>query len=441
MDSHTNLETLPQGPPLFWWAAYQLILLPTILALRLVSRFNSRIRIAFAGREGSFTRLEQATSLRDLTKPLLWFHVASAGELLQAQPVIRRSVSAGCECLLTFSSVNARRWIERQGEEALENVLAAEFLPLDTPANAHRLLGLVQPSRIIWVSYDLWPNLLWTAAKLGIPQSLVSAIVHSGSARETRSWGRAFYRTLYRSLDTILTVSEADMLRIRKCVPEHPVLQVMGDTRCDSVLERRDRLKPLELPDAFRNGIIFVAGSVWPKDEECIFPVLKEALSDFPDLCLVLVPHEPTDAHLKKAESFFSASKPVRWSCRDQARSENRVLLIDTVGLLAGLYRAARLAYVGGGFTTGVHNTMEPAAMGLPVFFGPRHDNALEALLMVEKEIAFTVKNPGEFRTNLRRLLEDSEHCRFLGARASELIESQAGASELCVPFLLRNIN
>ena len=122
-----------------------------------------------------------------------------------------------------------------------------------------------------------------------------------------------------------------------------------------------------------------MAGSTWPRDEECIYPVLRKALEQSPELQLVLVPHEPTEEHLLHAETFFQGIPMVRWKNRDQAPSGLRIVLIDTIGLLAGLYRGADIAYVGAGFTTGVHNTMEPASMGLPVFFGPRYANALDA--------------------------------------------------------------
>jgi 3-deoxy-D-manno-octulosonic-acid transferase len=128
----------------------------------------------------------------------------------------------------------------------------------------------------------------------------------------------------------------------------------------------------------------------------------------------------------------------VRWKNRDQPPPELRILLIDTIGLLAGLYRGADLAYVGAGFTTGVHNTMEPASMGLPVFFGPRYDNALEAKEMIELGCAFSIDSPKTFQSQFFPLLENPEHSKKLGEQARQFIESQAHASGKCLHLILR---
>ena len=408
---------------------YNLVLLPLLRGVvRVKARKQGKFREGLELRRDIWNRLGTALGQRDWQKPLLWFHVASAGELLQAQPVISRCVAAGWQCVLTYSSTNALRWVERMG--GIPDVLAADFLPEDTMFNARRLLGLIQPSGIVHVSYDLWPNLIWEAQRQGVRQGLISAIVHAGSARESKAFGRAFYQSLYTAMEFAGSVAEADRGRILKSAPRHPQVFVMGDTRCDSVLERRDRLSPPELPEAAADKFIVVAGSTWPPDEECITPGLKAALSDNPEVFLILAPHEPTELHLNRLEATFAEFQPKRWSLREQASPQTRMLMVDQVGLLAGLYRGANLAYVGGAFTTGVHNTLEPAAMGIPVIFGPRHDNSHEALSMVEQGVAFTVQAPEAFASVLKDLLNDRERCQTLGTQARGFVEAQAGASE-----------
>ena len=174
--------------------------------------------------------MEEAVSKRDWQKPLLWFHVASAGEFLQAQPLIVRCTAEGAECVLTFSSINAFRWIQRTGHTETQHLLAIDFLPVDKISNVRRLLGLIQPSRLVWVSYDLWPNLVWETYRQGIPQSLVSGIIHAGSLRTSFFAGRSFYHSLYECLEQILTVSEEDSQRVLSAIPDHPQVKVMGDT-------------------------------------------------------------------------------------------------------------------------------------------------------------------------------------------------------------------
>ena len=426
----------------FWFLTYNLILLPLLSGIvRIFASYNSKISESIEKREGLWERLEVAVSKRDWQKPLLWFHVASAGEFLQAQPLIVRCIAEGAECVVTFSSVNAFHWLQRPDQTETQNLLAAEFLPVDKIHNIRSLLGLLQPSRLVWVSYDLWPNLVWEAHRQGIPQSLVSGIIHAGSLRTVNFIGRSFYHSLYECLEHILTVSEADSQRVLSAIPDHPQVKVMGDTRCDSVLERRNNLEIPQLPPAAKDSFVFVAGSTWPLDETCIFPGLQEALNKFPELFLVLAPHEPTEEHLKNAENFFSGTQMVRWSQVNTATLDVRILLIDSVGILAGIYHSAKIAYVGGAFTTGVHNILEPAAMGAAVAFGPKHSNSMEALIMLEQKLATTVKNSSEFQNWLFDILGNQELCDQLGRSSKEFVETQAGAAKICIPFLMDGLS
>ena len=426
----------------FWFLTYNLILLPLLSGIvRIFASYNSKISESIEKREGLWERLEVAVSKRDWQKPLLWFHVASAGEFLQAQPLIVRCIAEGAECVVTFSSVNAFHWLQRPDQTETQNLLAAEFLPVDKIHNIRSLLGLLQPSRLVWVSYDLWPNLVWEAHRQGIPQSLISGIIHAGSLRTVNFIGRSFYHSLYECLEHILTVSEADSQRVLSAIPDHPQVKVMGDTRCDSVLERRNNLEIPQLPPAAKDSFVFVAGSTWPLDETCIFPGLQEALNKFPELFLVLAPHEPTEEHLKNAENFFSGTQMVRWSQVNTATLDVRILLIDSVGILAGIYHSAKIAYVGGAFTTGVHNILEPAAMGASVSFGPKHSNSMEALIMLEQKLATTVKNSSEFQNWLFDILGNQELCDQLGRSSKEFVETQAGAAKICIPFLMDGLS
>ena len=426
----------------FWFLTYNIILIPLLsVVVKILASYHSKINESIEKRKGLWERLEEAVSKRDWQKPLIWFHVASAGEFLQAQPLIVRCIAEGAGCVVTFSSVNAFHWLQRPDQTETQNLLAAEFLPVDKIHNIRSLLGLLQPSRLVWVSYDLWPNLVWEAHRQGIPQSLISGIIHAGSLRTVNFIGRSFYHSLYECLEHILTVSEADSQRVLSAIPDHPQVKVMGDTRCDSVLERRNNLEIPQLPPAAKDSFVFVAGSTWPLDETCIFPGLQEALNKFPELFLVLAPHEPTEEHLKNAENFFSGTQMVRWSQVNTATLDVRILLIDSVGILAGIYHSAKTAYVGGAFTTGVHNILEPAAMGAAVAFGPKHSNSMEALIMLEQKLATTVKNSSEFQNWFFDILGNQELCDQLGRSSKEFVETQAGAAKICIPFLMDGLS
>ena len=417
---------------------YNLFFLPLFLGIvKILAPFRQNIKDSLKKREGLWERLENAISKRDCQKPLLWFHVASAGELLQAQPLIDRCSAQGSECVLTYSSINAFHWLQKQEQEKTLNLLVAEFLSIDLISNVRRLLGLLQPTRLIWISYDLWPNLVWEAHRQNIPQSLVSGIVHASSMRSVSFIGRNFSRSLYKCLDHILTVSEADRKRVLSAFPEHPYVDVMGDTRCDSVLERRKNMQAPKLPVAAENKLIFVAGSTWPKDEKCVFPGLKNALESYPDLFLIIAPHEPTEDHLSNVENYFAGIPILRWSNITYDSKKVRILLIDSIGILASVYHHAQIVFIGGAFTTGVHNVMEPAVMGATVSFGPKHSNSNECLQMLEKGLATCINNSYEFQSWLNSLIEDRKRCMELGKQSKEYVEGQAGASERCLSLLV----
>ena len=167
---------LNKQPPRFWFICYNLILQLFSRLIRIRSRNDPDLQEALEGRRNLWERLEASLKSRNPGKPLVWFHVASAGEWLQAQPVIRRLSEKEVQCVLTYTSINARRWFWKR-KETPPGVLVHEFIPLDTPSNAKRLLDLMAPDKIVWVSYDLWPNHIWEAAHRRIPQLLISGIV------------------------------------------------------------------------------------------------------------------------------------------------------------------------------------------------------------------------------------------------------------------------
>jgi 3-deoxy-D-manno-octulosonic-acid transferase len=421
-----------------WKLSYRLLMQPLLWqVLQQQAKRKPNLRAAIAGREGLWERLDLALQQRDWRQPLLWFHAASAGEILQAEPVIRRLPLGQVQIVLTYSSVNAERWITAGHTRLPAQVIWSDYLPRDTERNMRRLIAKLQPAALILVSYDLWPNLVWTAQALKVPQFLISALVHQGSFRHQNALGRSLFSSLYQAQRTIATISTEDAERIRQSAPHHPDLQVIGDTRVDSVLARRDAQTPPPLPESWQHGTTFIAGSVWPEDVACIRAPLLDALNSDPQLRVVLTPHEPHAAQVEALQRDFAAWSPVLWTQRDATELDRaRVLIVDTVGVLSGLYAHGHLAFVGGAFTTGVHNVMEPAAWGLPVFFGPKYDNYLSAQRFLEAGLAFSVNDAATFQAQLQPLLANPTRCQTLGAQARALLEEQAGAAKRCAQLL-----
>jgi 3-deoxy-D-manno-octulosonic-acid transferase len=209
-----------------------------------------------------------------------------------------------------------------------------------------------------------------------------------------------------------------------------------GDSRFDRVVERAltadsDQLLPAEF---MKQGRVIVLGSCWQPDEELVLPQLAALSREFADLRVLLVPHEPSNAALERLEGLLGrlSIKSRRLAELPLAADESmpRAIIIDRVGLLAGLYRGAWLAWVGGGLTTGVHSVIEPAAHGLPVLFGPRHHVAQEAQDLLKVGAAASFSQPEELSTFLRELLQKPDVHGKMATAASQLVQASRGASE-----------
>ncbi len=430
----------------FWKLIYRFILQPLLMQLiQLQAKKKPNLKEALDGRIGLWERMDEALQQRDWDLPLLWLHAASAGEILQAEPIIRQFEKENVQLVLSYTSVNAKRWLESGSTKLPNSVIWKDYLPIDNHFNALRILAKLQPDALVYVSYDLWPNLVWEAQRKGVPQFLVSALVHQGSWRHSNLIGRSLFSTIYKAMQEIAAISAGDAQRILESYPESTI-KVVGDTRVDSVLSRRDSVVPPVFPKTWNKENVLIGGSIWPADIACLRSVLLEALEELPELRLILVPHEPTEEHVSEIKEIFTSYPIHLWSQGQKEEfAKARVLIVDEIGILSSLYAKANLAFVGGAFTTGVHNIMEPAAFGLPTFFGPRFHNYSTAIRFVEDKLAHSVRNSEELRLLIMPLLKEPDKAKELGMRAQNLLEQEAGAAQKCAelvrPFFLNSEN
>lgn len=416
----------------FWQFIYNYLIFPALyIALKIAAFKNNKLNETLAGHSGLWQRIDDQMQKRKNHMPLIWFHVASAGEYLQAMPVMQRLMNDGYQCALTVTSISGIRWANKQRANFPELVLV-DYFPFDSKRNVNRLITLINPNAIVYVKFDLWPNLIWEANKQSIPQFLISATLHEKSKRITSTIARSFYSSIYNCLNQIFAVTDDDKQRFLLTCPAHQHVVTVGDTRFDSVLDRKKQIPPPQLPDYVKQKTVLVLGSIWPADEHHIFPAILQALDAFEELLLIAAPHEVDEEHLQMIEETFSKFPQARFTQLSSDMGEKRVIIVDTVGQLSSIYHYANLAYVGGAFSTGVHNTMEPCAMGLPAIFGPFYQNSPEAMTLVKGGKSFSIKNEKEFSDILFKLLRDSNFLEQTGKAAADFIENQAGASDLC---------
>ncbi len=423
---------------------------PAIFAATLVS---PRAKRAVRGRRESLDLFRDwASRERDPERPLVWVHAPSVGEALMAQAIIGalRALRPDVQIAFTHFSTSAERMVGRVGADV------AGYVPFDTRRPVRRVLDALRPSAVAFVRTEVWPVLTREAAKAGAAQLLVNAVLAEDSGR-LRLLGRSFLESAYRRLARVGAVSEAHADRYELLGVPPGRIHVTGDARFDQVWDRvearglaglagrsdpgpageADRAVPPDLrptwsllrdPETFT----LVAGSTWPEDDAVVLPAIP-VLSRSRRLRVVIAPHEPSDPALRGLErrlDHHSLGHARLSALLAGGSAPPRVVVVDRLGVLADLYALADAAYVGGGFgTDGLHSVIEPAALGVPVLFGPAHGNAREAGALAAAGGGFVVEGAGGFEDRLRELLDREGMARTAGDRARRYVESETGAA------------
>ena len=323
------------------------------------------------------------------------------------------------------------------------SVEAADYLPYDLPASAGRLLDALAPDLLVFAKLDLWPELATRAAAAGTAVALVAATVSRDSGR-LRWPARALLRPGYAAVRAAGAIAQADASRVASLGVPADRIRVTGDPRFDSVAARVAAVPPDEPLLRFGRGApTLVAGSTWPPDEAALVAAFARVRERHPEARLILVPHEPTAEHLRALDRRIAAAGLPAPARLGTAVAPVPLLVVDRVGVLATLYGAGTMAYVGGGFgRTGLHSVLEPAAWGVPVLFGPRRPSR-DAELLLERGAAVVL----ERRTRRRCWREPGRggsRRRPQGggrARAREIVERGLGAARRSAELLAELIS
>ncbi|WP_066830900.1 3-deoxy-D-manno-octulosonic acid transferase [Rufibacter ruber] len=389
------------------------------LGVSLASPFHAKAAKWQQGRSQLFENLEKA--FKDNKAPVIWFHCASLGEFEQGRPLIEgfRERHPEYKILLTFFSPS--------GYEVRKNYPGADYicyLPLDTKENARRFVQLVKPKMAVFVKYEFWHHFTKALKKLHIPLFSVSAIFRPNQIY-FRKRG-AFYRRILERFFHIYTQNQESATLLSSL--NFSKVSTAGDTRVDRVLQTAASAAPIPVAAAFKGSSpVMVVGSSWPEDLKVLLPFMQQHL---PHLKFILAPHEIRERELREIETRFP-QQAVRFSQADaQTVARHQILLIDNIGMLSSLYQYADYAYVGGAFKTGLHNTLEPAVFGPPIFFGPKYAKFQEAIDLAEAGVAFPVKSTGELSAIFERLQKNPAEKNRIQSKAQEYLQKQAGASQ-----------
>ncbi len=359
--------------------------------------------------------------LRDLSLPqspnVVWVHAASVGEFEQARPIIEmlRVRHPEYRIVLTFFSPSGYEL--RKNYDKVDMVL---YLPFATRRNARLFLDAVRPDIAVFVKYEFWPAYLRELARRGIQTYSISAIFRPNQLF-FKWFGKPYLRLL--RCFTHIYVQDQTSLGL---LAAHGIdrASIAGDTRFDRVVDVMAASKQIPMVERFtRQARVLVAGSTWPQDEK----LLRQYVLNRPDVKLVLVPHEIHPEHLQFIFNLWQGQLVRYTEANEMSVLHTRTMLVDTIGYLSSIYRYGQVAYVGGGFGVGIHNTLEAAVYGMPVLFGPNYSNFREAKGLIEAGAACSVRDYAELESALDQAFEQQE---MMGVSARAYVESERGATE-----------
>ena len=382
--------------------------------LHLAARFSPKARLIIEGRKDTPLRLGRL----DAARPVVWFHASSLGEFEQGRPLMEavRRTHPEYQILLSFFSPSG--YTVRQDYAGADVVV---YLPSDRSSSVRRFLDLARPSKAIFIKYDFWPTMLYELRERGIPTYLISAIFRPDQLF-FRPWGKWYLRLL--TLFERLYVQDEDSHQL---LQRHGItaVSVAGDTRFDRVIEIASAARAI--PEAASlEGKVLVAGSTWPEDEAILLPYFNRLGSEYK---LIIAPHEIHEEHLQAIEAQLIRPYMRYSQLQAGATGDYDCLIIDCFGLLSSIYRYGRYAWVGGGFGKSVHNTLEAAVYGIPVFFGPEVHKHREVRELIQRGLGFVLHNEEDFAALLQRF-DDEAACREVAQQLERFFAEQRGATE-----------
>ena len=403
------------------------------MALKLASNFNEKAKLWVNGRKNWEDKIASKISVDD---KVLWVHCSSLGEFEQGRPVIETLKEKYPTHKIAVS------FFSPSGYEIRKNYQGADvifYLPLDTKANAQKLIEVLHPELLILVKYEYWFNLITALHQHNIPTIVVSSIFRE-SQNFFKKNGKNWFAKKLNLIDHFFVQNQKskDLLDAIQITQN----TIAGDTRFDRVKQIIHQNNQLEFMDQFKqNSKLIVVGSSWPKDEELFLQLINEKLNE--DWKIVFAPH-----NLDKNEinSFLSKinQKTIKFSDLEKTTEDElinaKVFILNTIGILSKVYSYADITYIGGGFGAGIHNTLEAVTYGKPVVFGPKYKKFQEAVDLIEVGGGFSISNREEFNQLFDRLMKDEKFRIESGKKAGDFVQNSPNATKIIFDYLQKII-
>ena len=383
-------------------------------AIYVASFFNKKAKLWLTGRNNViYKKFEKS----------LWFHFASLGEFEQGRPLLEqvRKNQPEIKIVVTFFSPS--------GYEIRKNTPLADavyYLPLDTAANAREFIEAINPEAAIFTKYEYWYHYFNELHKKEIPLYVISGIFRPGQV--FFKWYGGLHRKML-GFVTYFFVQDSASKELLQTLGISNV-EVSGDTRFDRVWANAQH--PTELPaiNQFKNDHkLFIAGSTWPDDEALVATLVK----DYADWKFIFAPHEIGEDKIEKLIGLLPLNSVIRYSQiegNQLSLNNYQTLIIDNIGMLSSLYQYADVAFIGGGFGAGIHNTLEAAAFGLPVIFGPNYDKFKEAKDLISIKGGYSINDEPELKANVAYITEDIQRYNETCLAVKDYVKENTGATK-----------
>lgn len=387
--------------------------------LTLISPFNDKAKLFITGRENIFEVIKNKTA--GIKKPV-WFHFASLGEFEQGRPVLEEIRKKHPEkgIIITFFSPS--------GYEIRKDYPGADavfYLPMDSRRNAAEFIQAVDPEIAIFTKYEFWYHYFKALDENHIPLVLISAIFRPDQI--FFKWYGGLHRRMLSCITHFFVQNEQSVNLLRGLSFEN--VSLSGDTRFDRVAENAASPKSLPLIKIFcGDSPVCVLGSTWPEDEL----LLKQLVMHYPGWKFIVAPHEITVSHIQAIMKSFPGALKYTDLERGITAYHQQVLVVDNIGMLSAIYQYGKVAYIGGGFGAGIHNTLEAAAFGLPVIFGPKYEKFQEAKDLIVLHAAISIGSYADLSEAFEKLKKD----QHAGETAKKYVLDKTGSTAKIVWYL-----
>ena len=389
-----------------------------ILALNLISPFNKKVKTMLKGEKECFDRLQNLNS----EDKVAWFHCASLGEFEQGRPLIEEVKKQFPEykILLSFYSPS--------GYESKKNYALADYvvyLPNDTKSNAKKFVKKVNPDLIFFIKYEFWYN--YISALKGRRLFQVSLILRQN--QYFFSWYGKWFAKQLKNFEHFFVQNQQTANLLNKIGYKN--VTISGDTRFDRVMTIANNAKSFTEIEKFCEGNqkIILAGSSWLADEKIIQQAVKNL-----DIKLIIAPHVVGENHINEIQQLFPEA--ILYSELANNDKKSNILIINCIGILSNLYQYCDIAYIGGGFGVGIHNTLEAATFGKPICFGTNYHKFQEAIDLINLKAAYSISNQEELKQVLETLLNNEKIYNQSAEASKDYVKTKIGACKKIIEHL-----